>query len=123
MPKCPICQVIRNERYGSITVKCQDCSDNESLLRLWGSYEILETIYSTNRLFMYWFPALLVAGDIFLIAKGAHFGTITSTLTAWGMWAFNVFWLWPKNKCRPKDVMEQMKDLRDKMQIAKFAAQ
>ena len=124
---CPICQALRGKKPGKGKL-CWDCDNNQSLKNAWDSYQIVQNLSQTQWMYRYLFPVLLIATHLFLYFRnggwsGYKIGAAAGELVAWGMWLFNVFWLWPKQKLKVSDMRERMSVDRDRMLLLKVAGE
>lgn len=122
--KCPICRVLRGEKGRGKTL-CRDCSENQALGDSWQKYQIFEKILSTQVLYAYWFPVMLIlthsSGIAMAFKVGISFSSVILGIEAWALWLFCLFWLWPKQKIRMCDMKERLAKTRDEMMVAKVA--
>jgi hypothetical protein len=119
--KCPVCQLLVGEKVTG-KVFCRDCAGNPRIRDHWDSLAIIDTVGQANSVFRYFYPVLLVTGEVFIYFHGGFdFGTVATSLTAWGIWGFNIFWLWPKQNLTIEGVKLKRQKAIDELLIVKVA--
>lgn len=119
--KCPVCQVLRGEKYRPKKKVCRDCAENKQVGILWQEYETLELVLQTQNMYIYFFPPIIIASQALMWLRSKSFGQVSVTITVFGVWVFNLYYLWPKNKMRKRDILAKLAVVKDKMTIAKIA--
>jgi len=122
--KCPVCEVLRGNKPDMKAGLCRDCRENKKVRNDWSEFQVLGTISHASHLLRYWFPALLIFGDAFLIWRsGLTFSIVLGMVTPWGLWVFNVFYLYPRQRLTPADLRRKKAALMDKLLVHKIAGE
>ena len=112
---CPICETLREGHVVKEGTLCADCNDSYDIKDCWDSLCLMRSLRTTILMFVWGYPLLLIGSMFVVMRDGGSLMWIPGMTTSWGIWAFNVFYLFPRQKIqRGKDdwrVEQAMQDL------------
>ena len=119
---CPLCRIIKEELVvppqDDKTGVCLGCKENDDLMNLYSWYRMVYEIQAMSFFFTWVWPVILVLS---MVLTGHSTGAVVSLSIAMTLWAYNVFWLYPRRglgwkwwKRSPK-----MEQIREQMFVTK----
>jgi hypothetical protein len=93
---CPICRLLVGKKPGSGKI-CRACYETQGVVDAYQWFSIVRSLHKSALLFIYGYPFLALLGPIVTwFVTGFSWNGFAIQFTCWGMWIFNVFYLYPK---------------------------
>lgn len=122
---CPVCRVLVGKSPGGGKI-CHTCSTTEGVVDAYHWFSITQSLCKSALFFIYGYPFLALLGPIILgMSRGFSWNDIPIQMTCWGMWIFNVFYLYPKLKL-PRTFgarCERLELAKDELFLAKIGGE
>lgn len=120
-PKCPACRVLARKSPGGGSL-CNDCENTEGVRKNYDEFWILNNLRQCVFLFTYFYPVLIQIHVLLIWVLGFSWMIVFGYVCCWGVWFFNVFWLYPRLKVPKRGEWHKVEEARDKLFLAKVAA-